>query len=113
MPTFISSNKSWTSHAIHNSTTCSDSSVLVQNTTIFNNLKAKTKLQSEERNVRLVVASSEIGSSIAVITYVILCVKEEVERERQKDCEKVRVAIEHKDGEGDDRQRSEEVERES
>ncbi|RXH75667.1 hypothetical protein DVH24_039366 [Malus domestica] len=82
-------------------------SVLVQNTTIFNNSKAKTKLQrevcNEERKVTLVVASPEIPSSITVVAYVFLCVNEEAERERQKDCERARVAIEHIDGEGDDR----------
>ena len=41
----------------------------------------------------LVVASPEIASSAAVITYVLLCVKEEAERERQKDCERARVVV--------------------
>ncbi|KAB2633855.1 hypothetical protein D8674_038222 [Pyrus ussuriensis x Pyrus communis] len=60
-------------------------SVLVQISTIFNNSKAKTKLQSEERKVTLVVALPKITSSAAVIAYVLHCVKEEAERERQKD----------------------------
>ncbi|RXH79729.1 hypothetical protein DVH24_040876 [Malus domestica] len=88
-------------------------SVLVQNTTIFNNSKAKTKLQSHDRachfvtsvsisrkqkvkgslQLTLVVASPEIASYVAVVAYVFLCVKEEAERERQKDCERVRVAM--------------------
>ncbi|KAB2626216.1 hypothetical protein D8674_017876 [Pyrus ussuriensis x Pyrus communis] len=93
--------------AIHNSTTRSDSATCShargfrvnfgQNTTIFNNSKAKTKLQikqkvmgvcSEERKGRLVVALQEIGNFVAIIAYVLLCVKEEAEREGQKDCER-------------------------
>ncbi|KAB2607802.1 hypothetical protein D8674_010970 [Pyrus ussuriensis x Pyrus communis] len=68
-------------------------SVLVQNTTIFNNSKAKTKLQCDERKVRLVVASPEIGSSAVVIAFVLFCVKEKVERERHKDYERMDATV--------------------
>ncbi|RXH99657.1 hypothetical protein DVH24_021459, partial [Malus domestica] len=88
--------------AIHNSTTRSDSATCrhvrsFRVRTIFNNSKAKTKLQrgvyNEERKVTLVVASQEIASSVTIVAYVLLCVKEEAQRERQKHCERGRVAV--------------------
>lgn len=41
----------------------------------------------------LVVASPEIDSSVAVVAYVLICVKEEAERERQKNYERARVEV--------------------